>query len=143
MLLRFHGVGADPAQIRHQCGTQAIGTSDMVRCAREFGLKAREVKTNWARLVTTPLPAIAVLKDGGFLLLGKVGDDKVVAQSAKTPRPELMTRADLEAIWDGRLVLMTRRASLTELSRRFDLTWFLGAIHKYRRQLAELRRLIG
>jgi subfamily B ATP-binding cassette protein HlyB/CyaB len=138
MLLRFHGVGADPAQIRHQCGTQAIGTSEMVRCAREFGLKAREVKTNWARLVTTPLPAIAVLKDGGFLLLGKVGDDKVVAQSAKTPRPELMTRADLEAIWDGRLVLMTRRASLTELSRRFDLTWFLGAIHKYRLQLAEV-----
>src|SRR5882757_9313268 len=138
MLLRFHGVGADPAQIRHQCGTQAIGTSDMIRCAREFGLKAREVKTNWARLVTTPLPAIAPLKDGGFLLLGKVGDDKVVAQSAKTPRPELMTRADLEAIWDGRLVLMTRRASLTELSRRFDLTWFLGAIHKYRRQLAEV-----
>ena len=66
MLLRFHGVGADPAQIRHQCGTAAIGTADMIRCAKEFGLKARELKTNWARLATTPLPAIAVLKDGGF-----------------------------------------------------------------------------
>ena len=50
MLLRFHGVGADPAQIRHQCGTAAIGTSDMIRCAREFGLKARELKTSWGRL---------------------------------------------------------------------------------------------
>jgi ATP-binding cassette, subfamily B, bacterial HlyB/CyaB len=78
MLLRFHGVGADPAQVRHQSGTASIGTMDMVRCAREFGLKAREVKTNWARLASTPLPAIAVLKDGGFLPLGKVGDDKVV-----------------------------------------------------------------
>ncbi len=79
-----------------------------------------------------------MLKDGGFLLLGKVGDDKVVVQSTKTPRPELMTRADLEAVWDGRIVLMTRRANLTELSRRFDVTWFLGAIHKYRHQLAEV-----
>src|SRR5258708_15020235 len=137
MPLRFHGVGADPAQIRHQCGTAVIGVADMIRCAKEFGLKARELKTSWARLVTSPLPAIAVLKDGGFLLLGKVGDDKVVAQSTKTPRPELMTRHDLEAIWDGRLVLMTRRASLLDLTRRFDITWFLGAIHKYRRQLAE------
>ena len=110
----------------------------MVRCAREFGLKARELKTNWERLAKTPLPAIAVLKDGGFLLLGKVGDDKVVVQSTKTPRPELMTRADLEAIWDGRLVLMTRRANLAELSRHFDVTWFLGAIHKYRHQLGEV-----
>lgn len=138
MLLRFHGAGADPAQIRHQCGTAVIGTAEMIRCAREFGLKARELKTNWSRLATTPLPAIAALKDGGFLLLGKVGDDKVVVQSTKTPRPELMSRADLEAIWDGRIVLMTRRATLTELSRRFDITWFLGAIHKYRQQLAEV-----
>jgi subfamily B ATP-binding cassette protein HlyB/CyaB len=138
MLLRFHGVGADPAQVRHQSGTATIGVAEMIRCAREFGLKARELKTNWARLSTTALPAIAVLKDGGFLLLGKVGDDKVVVQSTKTPRPELMTRDDLEAIWDGRLVLMTRRANLASLSRRFDVTWFLGAIHKYRHQLAEV-----
>src|ERR1700727_3121930 len=127
MLLRFHGVGADPAQVRHQSGTNTIATAEMVRCAKEFGLKARELKTNWERLAKTPLPAIAVLKDGGFLLLGKVGDDKVVVQSTKTPRPELMTRGDLEAIWDGRLVLMTRRANLAKLTRRFDFTCFLVA----------------
>jgi subfamily B ATP-binding cassette protein HlyB/CyaB len=138
MLLRFHGVGADPAQIRHQCGTAAIGTADMIRCAREFGLKARELKTSWARLETTPLPAIAALKDGGFLLLGKVGEAKVVVQSPKSARPELMTKDELEAVWDGRIVLMTRRASLMDLTRRFDVTWFLGAIHKYRRQLTEV-----
>ena len=138
MLLRFHGVGADPAQVRHQSGTATIGTAEMVRCAREFGLKARELKSSWARLATTPLPAIAVLKDGGFLLLGKVGDGKVVVQSTKTPRPELMTKDDLEAVWDGRIILMTRRANLIELSRRFDVTWFVGAIHKYRHQLIEV-----
>jgi subfamily B ATP-binding cassette protein HlyB/CyaB len=138
MLLRFHGIGADPVQIRHQCGTAAIGTADMIRCAKEFGLKARELKSSWARLATTPLPAIAVLKDGGFLLLGKVGDDKVVVQSPKTPRPQLMTREELVAVWDGRIVLMTRRASLMDLTRRFDITWFLGAIHKYRAQLIEV-----
>src|SRR6266853_1571111 len=138
MLLRFHGVGADPAQIRHQCGTAAIGVAEMIRCAKDFGLKARELKSSWARLATTPLPAIAALKDGGFLLLGKIGEDKIVVQSPKTPRPELMTRDQLEAAWDGRIVLMTRRAGLMDLSRRFDITWFLGAIHKYRRQLGEV-----
>jgi subfamily B ATP-binding cassette protein HlyB/CyaB len=49
-----------------------------------------------------------------------------------------MTREELEAVWDGRLVLMTRRARLTDLSRRFDVTWFLGAIHKYRSLLGEV-----
>ena len=50
----------------------------------------------------------------------------------------LMSRAEFEAIWDGRLVLMAGRAGLVELSRRFGISWFLGAIHKYRHLLGEV-----
>ncbi|MBN9487233.1 MAG: type I secretion system permease/ATPase [Alphaproteobacteria bacterium] len=138
MLLRFHGVGVDPAQIRHQFGSDAIGVAEMLRCARQLGLKAREVRTRWDRLIRTPLPGIAVLRDGGFLLLGKASDDKILVQMPGSPRPKLMTRAEFEAVWDGRLVLMTRRAALTDLGRRFDITWFLGAVHKYRGLLSEV-----
>src|SRR4051812_13400842 len=77
-LLRFQGVGADPEQIRHQFGTNAIGIPEMLRCARDFKLKAREQKSSWVRLTKTPLPAIAALRDGGFLLLGKAGEDQVL-----------------------------------------------------------------
>ena len=49
-----------------------------------------------------------------------------------------MRREEFEAVWNGEIVLMTRRAGLTDLSRRFDITWFLGAIHKYRRLLGEV-----
>jgi subfamily B ATP-binding cassette protein HlyB/CyaB len=90
------------------------------------------------RLATTPLPAIAALNDGKFLFIGKVGDDKAIVQSPLSPRPVVMTRAELEHVWDGHIVLMTRRAGLIELSRRFDVSWFLGAIHKYRRHLTEV-----
>ena len=81
------------------------------------------------------------LRDGGFLLLGKIGDDKALVQSPLSPQPALMTRAEFEAVWNGQLVLMPRRASFADLSRRFDITWFLGAIHKYRRLLGEV--LVG
>jgi len=94
--------------------------------------------TKWERLANTPLPAIAALRDGSFLLLGKAGEDKIIVQAPDAPRPTLMTRAEFEAVWDGRLVLMTKRAALTDLARRFDITWFLGAIHKYRRLLGEV-----
>jgi ATP-binding cassette, subfamily B, bacterial HlyB/CyaB len=137
-LLRFHGIGADPGQIRHQLGTATIGIPEMLRAAKDLGLKARSRHTKWERLSATPLPAIAALRDGGFLLLAKVGTDKALVQSPLAPRPSLMTRAELEAVWDGQLVLMTRRATLANLSRRFDITWFLGAIHKYRRMLSEV-----
>src|SRR5712692_8481279 len=136
--LRFYGIGADPDQIRHRIGGVLVGIPEMLRVAKELGLKARARKTEWSRLANSPLPAIAALKDGGFLFLGKVGEGKALVQSPSSPRPALMTKAELEAVWDGRLVLMTRRVGLLDLSRRFDITWFLGAIHKYRRLLGEV-----
>jgi subfamily B ATP-binding cassette protein HlyB/CyaB len=137
-LLRCHGIAAEPGQIRHRLGIARIGVADMLRCAKDFGLKARVQKTDWERLAVTPLPGIAVLRDGGFLILGKVADGKLLVQWPMVPQPEAMTQAKLEAVWDGDVVLMARRATLTDLSRRFDITWFLGAVHKYRRILGEV-----
>ena len=84
------------------------------------------------------MPALAVLKDGSYLVLGKIGEDKVLVQAPLEPRPRVLKREELEAVWGGRLVLMSKRRSLTDLARRFDVTWFLGAIHKYRHRLAEV-----
>jgi subfamily B ATP-binding cassette protein HlyB/CyaB len=53
-------------------------------------------------------------------------------------RPTLMTRAELEAVWTGQLVLVAKRATLSDLAQRFDVNWFLDAIKKYRRLLGEV-----
>jgi subfamily B ATP-binding cassette protein HlyB/CyaB len=137
MLLRFHGVGADAEQIRHRLGLTRIGVTEMVRCAKQLGLKAEARRSNWERLTGTPLPGIASMRDGTFLIVGKASEDKALVQRPSS-RPEVIPRAEFEALWDGRLVLMARRASLLDLSRRFDITWFLGALHKYRRLLGEV-----
>ena len=137
-LLRLNSVGADADQIRHQLGGVRVGTGEMLRVAKGLSLKARILKTKWARLAHTPMPAIAVLRDGGFLLVGKVGEDKALIQHPLSPRPALMTKAEFEAAWDGRLVLITRRSGLLDLDRRFDIKWFLSAIHKYRHLLGEV-----
>ena len=110
----------------------------MLRCAKELGLKARLYKTKWERLARIPLPGIAVLRDGSFLLLAKVNEDKVLVQEPMSPRPTLMTRDQLSQVWTGQLLLMSRRVGLVDLSRRFDVTWFLGAIHKYRHLLGKV-----
>src|SRR6266581_4095591 len=137
-LLRVHGIAAEAEQIHHRMGNRAVRIPEMIRCAKELGLKARASRTNWARLAKTPLPGIASLHDGGFIVLGKMAEDQVLVQRPFSPRPELMKRAEFEAIWDGRIILMARRASLSDLSRQFDITWFLGAVHKYRHLLTEV-----
>src|SRR6266700_954780 len=137
-LLHFQGVAADRGQIRHRLGTDKIGAPEMIRCAKALGLKARAYRTDWSRLAKTPLPAIASLHDGGFIVVAKAAEDKVLVQSPLASRPAVLTRDELAAVWDGGLILMTRRAGLSDITRHFDITWFLGAIHKYRHLLGEV-----
>src|SRR5437899_4526658 len=122
-LLRFNGVGADAEQIRHRLGGIPVGVSEMVRVAKDLGLKARVHSTRWSRLASSPLPAIAVLRDGSYLFLGKVGENDALVQHPLSSRPSLMPRAEFEAIWDGRIVLMTRRSGLLDRSSRVAITW--------------------
>jgi len=137
-LLRLHGLAVDEAQIAHRFAGAPIGISEMLRCAKELKLKARAVATDWKRLAKLPLPGIAELADGTFLILAKVSGDSALVQLPAVGRPEILSRAQFEAQWTGRLLLMARRASLGELARRFDVTWFLHAMQKYRRLFAEV-----
>jgi subfamily B ATP-binding cassette protein HlyB/CyaB len=138
LLLRFHQVSVDPAQIAHQFSGAAIDVSEMLRCAKDLKLKARAVTENWAGLMKLPLPAIVELKDKSFIIVGKVTADDALAQKPSENRPQIIKRAELEYDWTGRVVLVARRASLADVARRFDITWFLQAMHKYRRLLGEV-----
>ncbi|AHY51066.1 type I secretion system permease/ATPase [Bradyrhizobium japonicum] len=137
-LLHLQGVAADRDQLRHRAGTAIFGAADIIRCARSLGLKARTYRTQWSRLSGSPLPAIAMLRDGSFMVIAKASADKVLVQSPQARGPVLMERDELCAIWDGGLILMARRARLSDLGRHFDITWFIAAIGKYRRLFGEV-----
>src|SRR6202035_3240013 len=137
LLLRVHGIAATAQQISHQYGN-IVGVTEMLRCAKDLKLKARAVDSDWSRLARTTLPAIAERKDGGFIIVGKIGEDEALIHDPALGKPQSLTRAAFETQWSGRLVLMTRRAGLGELAHRFDITWFLQAMHKYRSLLTEV-----
>jgi subfamily B ATP-binding cassette protein HlyB/CyaB len=46
--------------------------------------------------------------------------------------------AEFHSRWTGRLLLVTSRASLAGKARRFDLTWFIPSLVKYRRLFGEV-----
>jgi subfamily B ATP-binding cassette protein HlyB/CyaB len=78
LLLRFHQVSVDPAQIAHQFAGELIGVTEMLRCAKTLKLKARVTKESWDGLAKLPLPGIIELKDGTFVIAGKVTADDIV-----------------------------------------------------------------
>jgi ATP-binding cassette, subfamily B, bacterial HlyB/CyaB len=136
--LQILGVPADPAEITHQSGKREFDETELLRAARRFPVKARAHRSSFERLQKTPLPALAGLKWGGWLVLGRVAEDKVLVLDPQSVRPELLARADFEENWNGRLILLTRRAALGDPARRFGIGWFVGAVRKYRAALGEV-----
>ena len=140
-LVQLLGVPADPAEILHHSGHASLDEAGLIRAAKRFPVKARAVTSTIARLEGTPLPALAQLRDGGWLVIGKAADGKVLVQDPRAASPELITGAAFAERWSGRLILMTRRATLSDPYRRFGVSWFVDAVKKYRAPLTEV--LIG
>ncbi|HEY5278815.1 MAG TPA: cysteine peptidase family C39 domain-containing protein, partial [Pseudolabrys sp.] len=69
LLLRVIGISVDPAQLHHRFGGGTFGFPEMLRAAKELGLKARVMTKRWTQLARTPLPAIAELNGGAFVVL--------------------------------------------------------------------------
>ncbi len=140
LVARFLGISAEPDEVaRPFVSPGAVaGKTDLVRAARRMGLKARIVASRWGRLEKTPMPALACLKDGLFLVAARFGDGKLLVHDPAGGRPRLMEQAEFEALWTGELILLSRRANVAELARTFDIRWFLTAVHRYRRVLGEV-----
>ena len=132
LLLRVHGVKADIDQICQKCGTAPMGTTQILRCAKRFGLKASKCRTNWEGLATTQLPGIATLRDGTFLVIGKANDEGALVVWPPSQKAELITRDEFEAAWDGPIVTMARRASLSD-----------SAYHFYQASTNSFARMLG
>ena len=136
--LHVLSVPADATEIGHHSGKTALEESDVLRAAKRFPVKARAITSNFDRLLKTPLPALAALKDGSWLVIGKAAEDKLLVQRPPAQRPDVMLRDAFLKSWNGRLILLARRAPLSDPTRRFGIGWFIGAVSKYRAVLGEV-----
>jgi len=140
MLARFHNIAADPDQLAHEyrVAGQPFGTTQVLLAAKRLSLKAKLVKTDFARLERTPLPALAVDTDGRFFVLARADGDQVLIQDPRVERPQVLSVAEFSVRWTGQLILFTSRASLAGDLAKFDFTWFIPAVVKYRKLLGEV-----
>ncbi|WP_319238958.1 type I secretion system permease/ATPase [uncultured Propionivibrio sp.] len=144
IMARLHGIAADIEQIRHEfaVGRADLGPEQLLLAAKKLGLVAKRTRVDMARLQSTPLPAIGLANDGRYFILARVetvdGQLRALIQHPAMPRPEILSGEALRELWFGDVFLFTSRASLAGELARFDFSWFIPAIVKYRRLLGEV-----
>ena len=142
MMAGFHSIAADIKQLQHEFGHEGFTVETILLAAKHLGMKAKRIQQDIERLNKAPLPAIAIGVNKQFFILGKVDETdplnkKVLIQRPGNP-PELLTTEDFSKLWIGELIFFTSKASFAGDAAKFDFTWFIPSIIKYRKLLGEV-----
>ncbi|WP_024850841.1 type I secretion system permease/ATPase [Hydrogenovibrio kuenenii] len=141
---RFFGLATNIDQLRRQYvkPEEQATTIDILRIFKSIGLKAKEVNVKHSSLSNIPLPAIAQKSTGEYFILAK----KVISHEAEgylvqepgSNEVEVKDEQWLKENWNGRLVLVTKRAGFSNSSTAFGFKWFVPALLKYKTILSEV-----
>jgi subfamily B ATP-binding cassette protein HlyB/CyaB len=164
LLARYHSVPAEPAQMRHDLGLSGLATCDDLLLAAKRQplcqqLRARTGPIDLGRATEGKLPLPCIVELTGplgdtsddateeadpppltsrqFAILAKIENGQALVHDAAQGRPVSVPVDDLQARLTGRAIFITSRAQLAAELTRFDFTWFVPAIVKYRKLLAE------
>ncbi|MDR2220677.1 MAG: type I secretion system permease/ATPase, partial [Methylobacillus sp.] len=139
IIARFHSIAADAAQIRHESAIEGMfGAKEVVLAARRIGMKARIVPFRPERVDRTPLPALVLDREGQHFILAKLDGDTALIMEPDSPAPAVKPLSEVVARSTGSLILFTSRASILGDLARFDFSWFIPAIIRYRKLLMEV-----
>ncbi|MBC7730319.1 MAG: type I secretion system permease/ATPase [Bacteriovorax sp.] len=160
LVARLHHIAADPAHLAHQLGWPASHEPDvdgLLLAALALGLKARRSRSSADRLKLVPLPALAIMSEGGagstparkagvvrVVMLAQCDGQRVLfmdptaAADGEAAQPTIEPLDVFTQQWSGDLILITSRASLAGALARFDFSWFIPSLVKYRRLFGEV-----
>lgn len=140
MVAGYHGLSVDPEQLRHILAIRSEGMTaiDILRGAKELGLKAKEACISYDRLIRLSMPAIALMEGNNFVLLAKVDVERALLFDPLDGRPKIILREDFTFRWSKRVILIAYRKSVAPSEKPFGLSWFIPAIWKYRSSLFEV-----
>lgn len=139
LLARFHGIAINRARLEHEFGRtdRAPDTTDLLQACIHAGLRARAIRADWERLAGAPMPAMARMRDGGWVLVAAADADTALVQHPREARPQRLKREAFTGIWSGELIIATRRDAHAP-GKLSGIGWFLPAIARYRGLLGEV-----
>lgn len=126
------------AEVRQAVEKGVQDTKTILRMARAFKVKANVIRPEPQELPDIPLPAIAVMKSGEWVVIGRNDDQKILVLQPGEDDPRPTPLDEFVAGWSGELLTFRRRFSWQHFLRQYNLNWFTGAILQYKVFLGEV-----
>lgn len=118
---------------------------ELLRTIKEFEFRVRWYTYNGyeKKLEEVPLPSIVKLPTGEegqeaiYIVVRQNGKEALLFDTVQN-KPSIMAMEEFMEKWDGTVLLMSPKLKLSEMPRRFGLSWFLPVFWKFRRYFYEV-----
>lgn len=119
-------------------GDGATLEEQLTAAVRHLKLKPRLIRAGADELPHLPIPAVALLKNGRSIVLGKQYGNRLVVFDPAQGRPATIPEEAFLENWTGEMLLVTRPFSWQAFRAKYHLDWFLPIIKKFRRLFYEV-----
>ncbi len=109
---------------------------NVVEAGEKLGLQLRRLQTTWSDLRQLSFPALLRWQQESWVVVYGVKGDRLIVANPLNPSQtcESLTLSAVEESWDGQLW----QVELIQKQDKFNLSWFLPAVWRYRRLLGEV-----
>ncbi len=108
----------------------------LVAAGEKMGLAIRRLQTSWSELRQLSFPALLHWQQEHWVVVYGVKGDRIIIANPLNPSQncESLPQSAVEAAWNGYLW----QVELLQRADKFNLTWFLPAVWRYRSLLGEV-----
>jgi subfamily B ATP-binding cassette protein HlyB/CyaB len=140
IISRLQGLAVDEGMLRHEFERSPFTTSRILLAAKRLGMVGRVVRQDPQRWAQAPLPAIAVEEGARYCVVAKCSGGAARNLLIYRPgsAPEVISLDEFRLSWTGDLIYLAARGAAARENGRFDFSWFIPAVIKYRRVLGEV-----
>ncbi len=109
---------------------------EMIRAAKDLGLKVSAGKLNLKKIEKTTVPVIAKLKDDSYILITNHQNGKWIILNPLAKTPEVIEENVLFEQMTGKVIILGKKKSGIEEngSKKFGFGWFIPTILKFKKQ---------
>lgn len=137
IILNLLHIDVSKEKLNTLCSSPNLDEVSVLRFAKEEKLKAKLCKIQVKKLSKISYPFIAKKTDDTFFIIAKSNANQIMVLFPSKPQPELLTQEELQNIWDGTALLITKRGIIDQEA-AFSFKWFFPTILKFKKEFIEV-----
>lgn len=138
-ILRHFGASdtEDALVAKHTEKDKTLQWNNLRSIAKKHRLQADVIRPTVDEIREIPVPSIAKMVDGSFIVIVMVNDEAVYVLDSRVPKPMAIPVKKFMEAWSSEIMTFSANFSWDYFKKKYNLEWFLRVMRKYKRPLQE------